>query len=156
MNAYSELLSYIKLLAENDPFVNTVTKTGGADLDTQKANVFPILDIFITGDTFPSNAVISFNVALTCINLRDINKEVINDKFFENDNEIDNHNETLAVLNRIFLLMIRDFANNNITASESPGIDKIEFEGTNIYDGWTLNMQVQVPNTTISLCKNLC
>ena len=156
MNAYSQLLNYVKLLGEADPFVNTITKTGGSDLDTQKANVFPLLDVFVTGGSFPSNAVISYTIELTCVNLRDINKEVINDKFWSQDNEVDNMNETGAVLNRIWLLMERDFASNNITAAEAPTLEPIMFEGTNIYDGWTLTFDVEVPNTDISLCENLC
>lgn len=152
MNAYTQLLNYIKLLGDADIFVNTVTKTGGADLDTYKGNIFPILDIFVTSGSFPSTSVIRYTVELTCIDLRDINKEVVNEKFFSNDNEVDNLNETQAVLSRIWLNMIRDFADNNITASESPTLNPIIYSGKNIYDGWTLTFDVDVPNTTISLC----
>ena len=152
MNAFSQLLNYIKLLGDADVFVNTITKTGGADLDTYKGNIFPILDIFVTGGSFPSNSLVRYTVELTCVNLRDINKEVVNDKFWSQDNEVDNMNETQAVLNRIWLNMVRDFASNNITASENPTLDPIEGEGTNIHDGWRLTFEVDVPNTTISLC----
>ena len=152
MNAYTQLLNYIKLLGDADTFVNTITKTGGADLDTYKGNLFPILDIFVTGGSFPSNSLIRYTVELTCINLRDINKEVVNDKFWSQDNEVDNMNETQAVLNRIWLNMVRDFASNNITAGENPTLDPIIYEGTNIHDGWRLTFEVDVPNTTISLC----
>ena len=152
MNSYTQLLNYIKTLGDADIFVNTITKTGEVDLDQYKGNVFPILDISIVNGSFPSTAVIRYTIELTCVDLRDINKEVVNEKFYENDNEVDNHNETLAVLNRIWLNMIKDFADNNITASESPTFDKITYEGTNIYDGWQLTFDVDVPNTTISLC----
>ena len=152
MNSYAELLYYIESLGEADVFVNTVTKTGDADLDTYKANIFPILDVFIGGGSFPSNALIRYNVSLTCVDLRNINKEIVNDKFSENDNEIDNHTETIMVLNRIWLLMKRDFAENNITASETPTFEKITLEGSNLYDGWQLSFDVDVPNTTIDLC----
>ena len=152
MNIYSQLLNYIKSLADADKFVNTVTKTGEFDLDTYKGNIFPIFDIFVGAGSFPSNAVIRFNVVLTCIDLRDINKEVVNEKFFENDNEVDNHNEMLAVLNRVWLNMVKDFQDNNITASLDPPFDKITYEGKNIYDGWALTFEVDVPNTTINLC----
>ena len=152
MNAYTQLLNYIKLLGDADVFVNTVTKTGEVDFDTYKGNIFPILDVFIAAGSFPSNAVIRYTIELTCVNLRDINKEVVNDKFFENDNEVDNMNETQSVLNRIWLNMIRDFADNNITASEAPTLIPIIYEGKNIYDGWTLTFDVDVPNTTIALC----
>ena len=144
MNAYTQLLNYIKLLGDADTFVNTITKTGGADLDTYKGNLFPILDIFVTGGSFPSNSLIRYTVELTCINLRDINKEVVNDKFWSQDNEVDNMNETQAVLSRIWL--------NMVTASENPTLDPIISEGTNIHDGWRLTFEVDVPNTTISLC----
>ena len=153
MNSYTQLLNYVKKLAEDDTFVNTITKTGEADLDQYKANVFPILDVFVVNGSFPSTAVIRYTVELTCINLRDFNKEITTDKFFEGDNEVDNHNECLAVLNRIWLNMIKDFADNNITASETPSFDKIAYEGTNIYDGWQLTFDVDVPNTDISLCS---
>jgi hypothetical protein len=152
MNAYTQLLTYIKTLGEADIFVNTITKDGGADLDTYKGNVFPILDVFVTGASFPANAVVSYTIELTCVNLRDISKEISTDKFWGQDNEVDNLNETQAVLNRIWLNMVRDFADNNITASEDPTLTPIIYEGENIYDGWTLTMDIDVPNTTISLC----
>ena len=125
MNSYTQLLNYIKTLGDADIFVNTITKTGEVDLDQYKGNVFPILDISIVNGSFPSTAVIRYTIELTCVDLRDINKEVVNEKFYENDNEVDNHNETLAVLSRIWLNMIKDFADNNITASEAPTFDKI-------------------------------
>ena len=153
MNAYTEVLRYIKSLGEDDVFINTVTKTGGVDLDTYKGNIFPILDIFITSGSFPSNSMIRYTIELTCVDLRDINKEINTDKFWNNDNEVDNLNETQAVLNRIWLLMVKDFANNNITASTDPTIDPIIYEGKNIYDGWRLTFDVDVPNTDINLCS---
>ena len=152
MNTYSQLLYYIKSLAEGDVFVNTVTKSVGADLDIYKGNLFPIFNIDVTAASYPSDAIIRYSIELTCIDLRDINKEVVNDKFFENDNEVDNLNETMATLNRVWLNMKRNFQENNITASESPTLTPIIYEGTNIYDGWGLSFDVDVPNTTISLC----
>ncbi len=152
MNTVTQLYTYVKTLGEADQFVNTITKTGGADLDLYKANIFPILDIFIVGFSFPSNSVIRYDMELTCVDIRDINKEVTTDKFWDQDNEVDNLNETMAVINRIWLNMIRDFADNNITASENPQGDPILHAGKNIYDGWVLPFSVDVPNTEISLC----
>ena len=152
MNTYSQLLYYIKSLGDNDVFVNTVTQNVGADLDTYKGNIFPILNIDVTGSSYPAASLISYTIELTCINLRDINKTIDRDKFFSNDNEVDNMNECQAVLNRIWLYMLRDFANNNITASDNPSVSPIVFEGKNVYDGWTLTFDVEVPKTTISIC----
>mgnify|MGYP000845967368 CR=1 FL=1 len=82
----------------------------------------------------------------------DINKEVVNDKFWKNDNEVDNLNETLAVLNRMWTSMYRDFEDVNITASENPSLEPLIYDEKNILDGWALNFTIELPNTTLNLC----
>jgi len=77
---------------------------------------------------------------------------VDDDKFWSNDNEVDNHNETLAILNDIWLRLIRDWAGRDITTGDNATLNKIEFAKGNILDGWSLNFKVESPNTTISLC----
>ena len=152
MNQYTQLLYYIKSLADADGFVNTVTKNGSIDLDLFKGNLFPIFDVVITQSSFPSPGVISFTVQFICVDLRDINKEVLNEKFWENDNEVDNLNETLATLNRVWVRMNRDFDDKDITASDNPTLDTLEGAGANIYDGWIITTEIQMPNTTLNLC----
>ncbi len=155
MNQYSELLYYLKGLAENDPYINTVTKDSNDNIDLDKSNIFPMFNIDIAGGTFPSTNTISFAVELSCLAIRDINKEIRTDKFWKQDNEVDNHNETLAVLNRIWTTMSRDFSDKNITASLNPTMVKISFSGKNLLDGWALTFDVQMPNTDINLCQDL-
>ena len=48
--------------------------------------------------------------------------------------------------------MIRDFADNDITASENPSLIPLIYEGKNLYDGWQLTFDVDVPNTIINIC----
>ena len=150
MNQYSQLLYYIKALGESDEFINTITK--GEDIDLDKANIFPLLNIEINGGSFTNGSTLVFNVELNALDIRDVNKEVSTNKFWLNSNDVDNHNEMLAVLNRIWTKMLKDFDNNNITASESPSFIKITDENTNRLDGWTLTFDVEMPNTTLRLC----
>ena len=75
LNQYSELLLYLKQLAEADSYVNTVTKGDNVELD--KMTVFPSVHIDINSGTFPSGGTIQFTVELSCWAIRDINKEVI-------------------------------------------------------------------------------
>lgn len=151
MNGYSELLRYIKKIGQ--PLVNTITQGYWEDVDINKQNIFPLLHVFIGDASFPSDSVIEFNVQIGCFDIRDINKEVNTDKYYSNDNEIDNMNATMAVLNRIWLLMLHDFEDNNITASPVPTLEKRSQVNENILDGWTITFDVQVPNTTINLCQ---
>ncbi len=149
MNHYSELLYYIKSLVEQDSYINTITK---GEIDLNKENIFPLFNISILSGSFTNGQTINFNVELSCLDIRDINKEIVNDKFWEQDNEVDNHNETLACLNRVWLKMYRDFEQRNITASENPSLEIGTLEGKNLLDGWVLTFDVEMPNTTISLC----
>jgi hypothetical protein len=152
MNQYTQLLYYIKSLADADSLVSTVTKGDFEKLDLDKANIFPLVHINVVSAGFTNGQTLKFSVQVGAFDVRDINTEVRDDKFWEQDNEVDNHNETLAILNRIWLKMFTDFAENDITASESPSLEIISFERSNLLDGWILSFDVEMPNTTIALC----
>ena len=151
MEAYTQLLYYLKTLGDADDYINTVTKDGD-DLDLDKGIVYPLLDISINTGSFPSTALVRFNVQLSCLQVRDINNEITSDKFWDQDNEVDNHNETFASLYRIWVILARNFEELNITASEAPTIDKITYSGKNLLDGWALTFDVDLPYTNVNLC----
>ena len=94
MNQYTEILMYLKQLAEQDIFVNTVKQGEISELDIEKQNIYPLVNIAVTGAGFTNGQTMTFNIDLRCLAQRDINKEVVNDKFWKNDNEVDNLNET--------------------------------------------------------------
>ena len=151
LNQFTELLYYIKELAEADPLVNSVRKEGRLNLDTKKDNIYPLVDIFIGSGTFPSAGVVRLNVQIVCVNERITNKEVDGDPFWGQDNEVDNMNECLEIINRIWSTMFRDFKKRKIVASNSPTITAIYESFGNVLDGWQINFDVDLPNG-ISLC----
>jgi hypothetical protein len=153
MNQYTELLYYIKSLADADELVNTVSKGDFEKLDLAKQNIFPLVHINITDAGFTNGSVVQFGIQIGAFDIRDINKEVETDKFWEQDNEVDNHNTTLAILNRMWLRMFTDFEKVNITSSENPTLEIQSFERHNLLDGWIMSFIVEVPNTTINLCE---
>ena len=152
MNTYSELLRYLLFLSQEDAFVNTTTQGDFSDVDIDKKNIFPLLHISIGNASFPSHSVVRYDVQIGCFDIRDINKEVNTDKFWKQDNEVDNLNETLATINRLWLKMSKDFEENNITASETPTCEIQTLVKMNTLDGWIITFQVDMPNTTLSLC----
>ena len=153
LNMYTELLYYIKQLGEADPFVNTITQGEFDRLDLDKTNIFPLLHASITGAGFTNGQTVTFNIQIGCFNVRHVNKDINVDKFWLNDNEVDNLNETLATLNRLWLNMYKDFAENNITSSENPTLEPVVEYSKNLLDGWIMTFDVELPNTTISLCQ---
>lgn len=154
MNQYSELLNYIKSLGESDPFINTIVQGDFDDAFLDKSEIYPLLHIEIDSGSFTNGQVVVFNVVLVCVQQRDTNKEIVNDRFYKNDNQIDNHNETLASLNRIWTIMYNDLCDKNITSSENPSIEKIADEHTDRVDGWRLTFDVEMPNVTLNICTN--
>ena len=151
MNQYTEVLNYLKQLAV-EAGANTVTKDAPSDIDLQKENIYPLVNISIANGSFSNGQTINFNVLIEAFTIRDINKEVVNDKFYGNDNEVDNHNEMLAIINYMWTSMYRDFADNLITASENPSFEKVTLDGLNMLDGWELTFAIDVPNVDLNLC----
>ena len=154
MNAYSQLLRYIKQLVDEDSYITTVLNRVSEDFDWEKGNIFPIFNISVLEGSLTSTATVLFSIELTCVDIRMINKENITDKFWDNDNSVDNHNAALASLSMVWTKMNRDFVKNNITASDNPTINQIDFAGANLYDGWTMSFDVEMPMYEVSLCDN--
>ena len=80
MNQYTELLYYIKSLADADELVNTVSKGDFEKLDLAKQNIFPLVHINITDAGFTNGSVVQFGIQIGAFDIRDINKEVETDK----------------------------------------------------------------------------
>ena len=93
MNHYSQLLNYIKELGEDDFFVNTITQGDFNDIDLDKGQLHPLLHIQVNSGNFTTEQTILFNIQIGCFDLREINKEIVEDRFWKQDNEVDNLNE---------------------------------------------------------------
>ena len=62
MNHYSELLEYIKSVAEGGDYINTVTQ--GEEAETDKGLIFPLLHISIDNGSFSNGQTVIFDVVL--------------------------------------------------------------------------------------------
>ena len=91
MNHYTELLRYVRSLSDADPFVNTTTQGIDEDMDLDKGNIYPLFNIELFDVTFPRNTV-TFQLEMTCLQQRDTNKKIDVDKFWLQDNKVDNFN----------------------------------------------------------------
>lgn len=155
MNHYTTVLYYIKSLGDADPFINTITQGEFDRLDLDKGNIFPLLHINITGGGFTNGQTVTFTIEIGAFDIRDSNKEIVTDKFWLQDNEVDNLNTMHAVLNRLWTSMYKDFEENNITSSENPTLEPVTEHGKNLLDGWILSFEIEIPNTTLSLCPEI-
>lgn len=153
MNHYTELLTYLKSLADADGFINTVTQGLTSDFDLDKGNIYPILNIDVNNAGFSTGQTISFDVEIACFDIRDNNKETNTDKFWKQDNKVDNLNEMLASLNRMWLKLLQDIDDKNIRVDETAELVQLVEWNKNLADGWLMTFSIELPNTTISLCS---
>lgn len=151
MNHYTQLLLFLKALAETHPLVSTVTHGNADNIDLEKANIFPLVHLTIADAKFNNGKTLVFPITIECLSERDFNKEIVEDKFWRQDNEVDNHNETLAILNYMWTYIYRDWNQDNLTTEENATAEKIEFAKGNVLDGWSLSFEVEVPNTDLCL-----
>ncbi len=152
MNQYSQLLQYLQQLAYSNELVNMVTQGEFQDMDLLKAGLFPLVHISIATGSFTNTQTVNFDVQLGVFNIRTLNKEINTDKFWKNDNAVDNINECIAILNYMWGKIYVDFEEHNITASENPTFELLYENRSNILDGVILTFVVEMPNNIISLC----
>ena len=154
MNQYTQVLTYLKTLAEQDDFVNTVTQGNMNDVDLYKANIFNLVHIDILSSGFTNGNTITFDLEILSAQVRDSNKkDQETSKFWNQDNKVDNLNETLAVLNRMWVKMLVDFEGNNIRVEETASLEEVTEWNKNLLDGWLMTFTIEVPNTTLSICQ---
>lgn len=152
MNHYTELLYYFKQLLESDPLVNTVTQGDFDKVALDKMDIFMLCHIVIGDPIFTNGQTVGFNCEVACIDIVDINKEITDTKFFENNNEVDVFNETLAVLNRFWTKLNQDFERKGIKASDNVTLNQWLSDKDNAV-GYVLPFTVEMPNREMSLCQ---
>lgn len=153
MRTYYELLKHLKVVFEEDINVNTVTSDGFADMDNWKKNVYPIVNVFTVDELPTENTAISrYQIEITVLDIRDINKEEVNDKFWHNDNRHDNWNTTQAILKTARNKMIKNHLDTDITIESYTSAERIIITKENMLDGWQQTWIIDVPDNLTTIC----
>ena len=154
MNHYTQILNYIYELANSDPLVNEITQGQADKAMFDKITMFPLVHISVGDFTFGDKArVLIWDVDIMVLKKRQNKNEETTDNFYFNTNEVDNLNETAAIINRLVSRLIADLAKKKIVATVIGNAEKFdEFYG-NPRDGYFINLSLEVPNNEISLCQ---
>ena len=148
MNAYTQLLNYLLLILSADIDINTVTEGEELDrIDIANKNIYPLAHIDADDGTFTENNF-QFNVSLQVIDQIDFNKIISTDKFTTNDNRQDIYNTSLQSLRRAYNELAR---NAVISVSGNSTFNKV-MEQKNGLIGYQLDLLIEVPNDTMSIC----
>lgn len=152
MNTYYELIKLIKSTFEEDERVNNVV-TG--DFEQWTKDLFTLVHLDVTDSPFLGDDNIStvrFNVTINVLDIRDVNKEDVKDRFWHNDNRHDIWNETFSILTTARNKFIKDVADTNITLEEASSATRITYAMMNGLDGWEQTWTIDVPDTFTTVC----
>jgi hypothetical protein len=151
MREFYKVVDYLKTTLSNDINVHTITHGLRSMTDIDKKNIFPLVHLQVLSST-PNNGSVSFTFEVVVVDLRNISKQLVTDKFLGNDNELDNLNTCHAVLNRLITKLINQNNEYNIQLANAPTMQPIIFEEGNLLDGWRVELELLIPNNETFVC----
>ena len=155
MNSYYTLIETLKRIFEDDDRVSTVVTGGTNEIDMYKKNVFPLVHLNVVDSPFvdqSTTALTRYTVEVTCLDIRDINKEENKDKFWYNDNRHDNWNLTRSILKVAESKLIKDKFGLDVTLESASAATMFDYTKENLLDGWQQVLTIDVPDLFVSEC----
>ena len=154
LNHYTQITEFVKQLAESDPLVNQITQGLADEIAFDKMVLYPVAHLYIGSFSLAENgSTVLWDIQIGAINKRIDNDEVNTDSYYKNNNEVDNFNETSAILIRLVSRLIAEFESKKITVSSVSQAEKLALEYGKDLDGYVMGLTLEIPNTDISLCQ---
>lgn len=151
MREFYKVVDYLKSTLEADINVHTITHGLRSMTDIDKKNIFPLVHLQVMSSSVDTSSV-TFTFEIAVVDLRNISKQLVTDKFLGNDNELDNLNTCHAVLNRLVSILRNQNNDYNIQLVNAPTLQPIIFEESNLLDGWRTDLELIIPNNEIVVC----
>ena len=154
MKEYYNLIDniYNYLIGNNN--INTVTTGDLLEVDLSKQSIFPLAHIIVNDITF-SDHFMTFSINVIAMDIVDEDKDDKQDKDKPHlglDNSHDILNTMLSVVNGLQSSLRRGGMNeNNYEINDSPTATQFEDRFENLLTGWSLILNVEVPNNDMGL-----
>lgn len=154
--SYNLLIETIKQTFESDEMVSTVITGDATEVDNYKKNLFPLVHVDVESYNPITNvnntSTVNYNVIITVVDIRDINKEQDRDKFWKNDNRHDNWNTTAHILRTGEVKMIKEIYGDNVSLISTSTSELLSIQRENLLDGWQQTWTVSVPDIYVKAC----
>ena len=157
MKEYYNLIDniYNYLIGNNN--INTVTTGDLLEVDLSKQTIFPLAHIIVNDVTF-SDHFITFSINVIAMDVVDEDKDDKQDKDKPHlglDNSHDILNTMLSVVNGLQSSLRRGGMNeNNYEINDSPTATQFEDRFENLLTGWSLVLNVEIPNNDMGLIND--
>ena len=151
MKGFYNVTETIKNQLLSDVNVNTVTMGDITKVDLSKQTLFPLSHMIVNSVT-NEDSILRYNISILSMDIVDISKDEVVDLFIGNNNEQDVLNTQLVVLNKLVqVLRGGDLYTNMYQLDGSPSFEPFMDRFENEVAGWTLSLDVIVPND-ITIC----
>ena len=122
---------------QSNDLVNTISIVPSAIIDTNKENIYPLVNIdLIDIETQTDYLIFNFNIIV--IQQRDIKPVKIDSKLMTNTNYIDNINETTSIANRFINVVEKQNNDSNIELQSLSRLKVLKEWGTVFAMGFDL------------------
>lgn len=141
MNEVSQITNYIINSFSADTLVNTIAFEKTQEMDLNKENLYPLVNIDILNSIITNNSV-NINYTISVVEIRDVENELNNDKLL-GSNLIDNLNETHSIASR-FISKLQGQNNDELIEIET--LTEIRFlKLYNSLDGVRFDIRLSIP-----------
>lgn len=145
MNEISILINFLVNHFANNELVNTVTLNEPYELDTNKTNIYMLVNINLKETEVTPDTVIGY-FDIEALQQRDISNKVEDSKLMENSNFIDNLNETHSVLQRFINVLENQNNSFNIELESKTRLSAVKNRPSNGLDGFKFQCSISIPN----------
>jgi len=145
MNESSLIYDFIIAEFDANDLVNTISIVPTAVIDTNKENIYPLVNIDLI-DIETESDYLTYNFNITVIQQRDIKPIKIDSKLMTNTNYIDNINETVSIANRFINVIEKQNNDSNIELQSLSRLKVLKEWGTGICDGVRFDISLSIPN----------
>lgn len=147
MNEISELLKFVIGRFQANDLVNTVTMQSDYDLDTQKTNIYTLVNINFKEAESLIDVVIGY-FEITILQQRNVEAANTDSKLMFNTNMIDNLNETFSVGNKFVKYLELQNNKENVEIVSLSRFTTIKNRPANCTDGYKFSISLSIPNKT--------
>lgn len=97
MELYNATKKIIQIFNDNE-VVNTITTEDSSNIDHNKKNIYPLVNIHLVDSLNTNDIIQTFNYEIIVVQQKEIIKDLNTNKY-DNDNTLDNLNECNEILN---------------------------------------------------------
>lgn len=147
MNEITILNNYIIARFDENPLVNTITIVPTIDMDANKENIYPLVNIDMIDydlETAPDSVIVSFKISV--VQQRDKTNKKTNSKLLDDTNYLDNINETHSIIAKFINHLNLQNNDENIEIQELSNIRVLKNYGKNGLDGGQFDIDLSIYN----------